>query len=83
MAAILLVLFIGFTAYGTSVKYNINKIEANIEELDKEINSISLKIIENTSTQTIESKAINDLGMEYPSSSQYVYIGEDDQEKSK
>lgn len=78
MAAILLVLFIGFTAYGTSVKYNINKIEANIEELDKEINNISLQIIANTSTQTIESKAINELGMEYPSASQYVYIDSDD-----
>ncbi len=74
MTALLLVIAIGFTAYGTSIKYQINQTEAQIEAMEIEINDLNLQVTANTSPETIESKAINELGMEYPSASQYVYI---------
>ncbi|MBR6700450.1 MAG: cell division protein FtsL [Firmicutes bacterium] len=74
MVAILLVVGVSFTAYGTSVKYQINETNAAIAELQTEIDDLNLQVTTNMSPEVIESKAVAELGMEYPSSSQYVYI---------
>ena len=65
---------VSFTAYGTSVKYQINETNAAIAELQTEIDDLNLQVTTNMSPEVIESKAVAELGMEYPSSSQYVYI---------
>jgi len=74
MGAIILVLCIGFTAYGTSINYQINSTNKQIEDIQNEIENLNLKVTANMSPEIIEEKAINELGMEYPSASQYVYI---------
>lgn len=74
MAGILLLVGVSFTAYGTSIKYQINETNVAIAELQTEIDDLNLQVTTNMSPEVIESKAVADLGMEYPSSSQYVYI---------
>lgn len=74
MVAVLLVVGIGFIAYGTSIKYQINETNAAIAELQTEINDLNLQVTASMSPGAIETKAINELGMEYPTASQYVYI---------
>lgn len=74
MSAVILVVGIGFIAYGTSIKYQINETNAAIADLQTEINDLNLQVTANMSPGAIETKAINELGMEYPTASQYVYI---------
>ncbi len=74
LGAFLVALIVGFTAFGTTTEYNINKMEGQISELKNDINDINLQITAKSSPETIESRAINELGMVYPSASQYVYI---------
>lgn len=74
MIAIVLVVGVGFVAYGTSIKYQINETNVAINKLQTEIDNLNLQLTALTSPGTIEAKAINELGMEYPSASQYVYI---------
>ena len=74
MAAIVMVVGIGFTAYGTSIKYQINETNLAIEKLQTEIDDLNLQVTANTAPEVIEQKAISELGMEYPTASQYVYI---------
>ena len=74
MSAVILVVGIGFIAYGTSIKYQINETNEAIADLQTEINDLNLQVTANMSPGAIETKAINELGMEYPTASQYVYI---------
>lgn len=74
MAAILLVVGVSFTAYGTSIKYQINETNTAMAKLQTEIDDLNLQVTTNMSPEVIESKAVAELGMEYPSASQYVYI---------
>lgn len=65
---------LAFNAYGSAVNYDINKMNGKISELRNEIDTLNLQVASAIAPNVIEYRAINELGMEYPSASQYVYI---------
>ncbi|MDR2133428.1 MAG: hypothetical protein LBP30_08860 [Clostridiales Family XIII bacterium] len=62
------------SAWMTSIKYEINQITAAVEETCAEIEKLTVKIEKSTGINVIELRAINELGMIYPSAEQVVYI---------
>ena len=71
--ALILLVGIVFDAYSSAVNYEIYNKKAEIAEIKNDIDTLSLKIASANSPNVIEAKA-KELGMEYPSVSQYVYI---------
>jgi cell division protein FtsL len=80
IAVIVGVLLIGLlviNAYAASLQCSINDLtKANIA-LEDEIDTLNMKIYTSTSIEQIESYAMDELKMRYPTSSQCIYIGED------
>ncbi len=74
LAAIVLVVGVAFIAYGSQMNYRINETEAKIAKLENEIEDLNLEIAANSSPEIIEKKAMDELGMEYPNASQYIYL---------
>lgn len=74
LAAIVLVVGLAFIAYGSQMNYRINETEAKIAKLENEIEDLNLEIAANSSPEIIEKKAMDELGMEYPNASQYIYL---------
>ena len=74
LAGIVLVVGLAFLAYGSQINYRINETEANIAKIQNEIESLNVEIAANSSPEIIEKKAMEELGMEYPNASQYVYL---------
>jgi hypothetical protein len=79
---LLLLLFAGLIGVGmviasawmTSIKYEINRVTAVVEETRLEIEKLTVKIEKGTGINVIELRATNELGMIYPSEEQVVYI---------
>ena len=71
---IVLVVGLAFLAYSSQINYRINETEQNIAKLENEIENLNLEIAANSSPEIIEKKAIEELGMEYPNASQYIYL---------
>ena len=74
LAGIVLVVGLAFLAYGSQINYRINETEANIAKIQNEIENLNVEIAANSSPEIIEKKAMEELGMEYPNASQYVYL---------
>lgn len=62
------------TAYAATIKYEINATIRENNTIIGEIENLNVKIKSATSIQTIEEKAINELGMVQPLPSQVVYV---------
>ena len=79
IVAILLVLcmaflfFVGLDAHTSKVQYDINQINKQISEAEKQITKLEVKIKSATNITSIERKAL-ELGMIYPSFDQIVYV---------
>lgn len=65
------------TAYATQIKYNLNEIAKDNKIIQGEIDNMNVIIQAENNVATIEDKAINQLGMVYPSYDQTVYISQD------
>ncbi len=64
-------------AYAVSIQWNINSLTNSNAALEDQIDVLSLQIDSSTSIEQIESYAMDELEMSYPTSSQSVYISED------
>lgn len=73
LVALIMLVGIVFDAYSSAINYEIYNKKTEISEIKNEIDTLSLKIASANSPNVIEAKA-KELGMEYPSVSQYVYI---------
>ncbi|MGI6751342.1 MAG: hypothetical protein ACOX4U_01805 [Anaerovoracaceae bacterium] len=62
------------TAYGAKVQYNINGVIAQCNKTKGEIQTLSLDIKTCSNIQTIEERAITELGMIYPKYENTVYL---------
>lgn len=79
---LVVVIFIGMmamgtivmVAYGASIKYDINNTIAETKSILAETEELEVKINRAKNIYTIEDKAINELGMIYPTADQYIYI---------
>lgn len=62
------------SAYAASIAYSNNQLKTEINMLQGEVDALSINIESATNVQTIEKKAIEELGMVYPRDDQYVEI---------
>ncbi len=62
------------TAYSANVKYEVNKIIAANDVTTGEIENLRVKINQANNIQSIEYKAVNELGMVYPNPDEFIYI---------
>ncbi|MDR2771386.1 MAG: hypothetical protein LBB57_05065, partial [Clostridiales Family XIII bacterium] len=65
------------SAWMTSIKYEINRIEKVAAATYAEVEKLSVKIEKGTGISVIELRAIQELGMIYPAAEQVVYIEEE------
>lgn len=70
----LCVMIIVSTAYISQIKYNINRIESEAIGLEKDIQNIQIDIQKSKEINQLEAKAIQNLGMSYPSIDQIVFL---------
>ena len=62
------------SAYAASIAYSNNLLKEDINMLQGEVDALSIQVESATNVQTIERKAIEELGMVYPREDQYVEI---------
>jgi len=62
------------SAYAASIAYSNNQLKTEINMLQGEVDALSIDIESASNVQTIERKAIDQLGMVYPRDDQYVEI---------
>ncbi|MEI8216704.1 MAG: cell division protein FtsL [Eubacteriales bacterium] len=67
------------TAYATQIKYNLNEISKQNQIIQGEIDNINVIIEGENNITKIEDKALNQLGMVYPSYDQIVYISQNNE----
>lgn len=62
------------SAYAASIAYSNNLLKEDINMLQGEVDALSIQVESATNVQTIERKAIEELGMVYPREDQYIEI---------
>jgi len=62
------------SAHAASIAYSNNLLKEDINMLQGEVDALSIQVESATNVQTIERKAIEELGMVYPRDDQYVEI---------
>ncbi len=80
MAVVIGILLIGMlviNAYAASIQCSINELTKANLSIEDEIDTLNMKIGSGTSIEQIESYAMKELNMNYPKSSQCIYIEED------
>ncbi len=65
--------FVGLDAHTSKVQYDINQINKQISEAEKQITKLEVEIKSATNITTVEQKALG-LGMVYPDIDQIIYI---------
>ncbi len=65
-------------AYAATLKCEINSIIASNTEIEREIETLTVEIKTANNISAIETRAINELGMVYPTSAEIVYVLEDE-----
>ena len=78
MGCIIFVMIVVMTAYASSIRYQINKVEAQNETLWTEIKNLESKASNQSDMQYIEGKAAKKLGMVSASTANTVFITTDD-----
>ncbi|MBQ3662108.1 MAG: cell division protein FtsL [Firmicutes bacterium] len=69
----LLLAVIGITAYNSKIQYDINKLNNQISETQKEIQNLQVQIKTAANITNLESRA-TELGLMYPTSDQIVFL---------
>ena len=70
---VLLLAVIGITAYNSKIQYDINKLNNQIAETQKEIQNLQVQIKTAANITNLESRAL-DLGLIYPTADQIVFL---------
>lgn len=70
---VLMLAVIGITAYNSKIQYDINKMNNQIAETQKEIQNLQVQIKTAANITNLESRAL-ELGLIYPSYDQIVYL---------
>ncbi|MBR0517845.1 MAG: cell division protein FtsL [Firmicutes bacterium] len=70
---VLLLAVIGITAYNSKIQYDINKLNNQISETQKEIQNLQVQIKTAANITNLESRAA-ELGLMYPTSDQIVFL---------
>ena len=70
---VLMLAVIGITAYNSKIQYDINKMNNQIAETQKEIQNLQVQIKTAANITNLESRA-TELGLMYPTSDQIVFL---------
>ncbi|MBQ2147951.1 MAG: hypothetical protein II427_03405 [Firmicutes bacterium] len=70
---VLMLAVIGITAYNSKIQYDINKMNNQIAETQKEIQNLQVQIKTAANITNLESRAL-ELGLVYPNYDQIVYL---------
>ena len=70
---VLLLAVIGITAYNSKIQYDINRMNNQIAQTQKEIQNLQVQIKSAANITNLENRAA-ELGRVYPSSDQIVYL---------
>ena len=70
---VLMLAVIGITAYNSKIQYDINKMNNQIAETQKEIQNLQVQIKTAANITNLESRALQ-LGLVYPNYDQIVYL---------
>ena len=70
---VLMLAVIGITAYNSKIQYDINKMNNQIAETQKEIQNLQVQIKTAANITNLESRAL-ELGLVYPNYDQLVYL---------
>ena len=62
------------TAYGASIKYDINNMIKENAVITGEIENLTVKLNQANNIQTIEQRAAAELGMVYPNPDEFIYV---------
>ncbi|MBE6035189.1 cell division protein FtsL [Aminipila sp.] len=62
------------TAYAASVKYEINKVIKDNAVITGEIENLTVQLNRANNIQTIERRAVTELGMMYPNPNEFIYV---------
>lgn len=76
LVGILLIGLLVINAYAASIQCSINDLTKANMQIEDEIDTLNMKIDSRTSIEQIESYAMDELNMNYPKSSQCIYIDE-------
>ena len=74
IAGVLCLCLLVSIAYAANVRYEINTIAKENAALSGEIENLNVKIKNATNIRSVEEKAVDELGMIYPSSEQFVFL---------
>ena len=66
-------LFVGIDAYTSKIQYDINQLNKEISNVEKDITKLEVQIKSASNITTIEQKAL-DMGMIYPDVAQIIHI---------
>lgn len=72
------ILLVVLTAAAAELRHENNRLITENEALQSEVDGLSVKIKSSNSIEHIESVAVNQLGMVYPTAEQCVYVTSDD-----
>lgn len=78
LVGIVMIALIIVTAYSANVRYNINSVIKENQELMGEIENLQVKLYSANNVNYIEGKAVGELKMVYPEAENRVYITVDD-----
>ncbi len=73
----LLLAMIGITAYNSKIQYDINKLNNQISETQKEIQNLQVQIKTAANITNLEARAA-ELGLIYPGAGQVVYLEDEE-----
>ncbi len=75
LIGLVLIVLIVLTAYSADVTYRINQLEAQQETVRNDIANLTVAIKTATGIETIERRAVEELGMVYAPLNEVIYVG--------
>ena len=77
-AGVIMIMLIIVTAYAANIRYDINSMIKENNALEGEIENLQAQMYTTNNINYVENKAVSELGMTYPDTSDKVYITVDD-----
>ena len=77
-AGVIMIMLIIVTAYAANIRYDINSMIKENNALEGEIENLQAQMYTTNNLNYVENKAVSELGMTYPDTSDKVYITVDD-----
>lgn len=78
LGGILCLLIVVMTSYAAQLQVENNQLAKNIDSMQGQVDLLDIKIKSATNVSTIETKAVSELGMVYPTTDSMIYVTDGD-----